>query len=60
MPELINKHDWNSPNRRRASGFSLWSNANFALMLAAIIAMLTLKRVRQMSWRSLGDDVEVR
>jgi H+/gluconate symporter-like permease len=58
MPELINKHDWNTPNRRRASGFALWSNANFALMLAAIIAMLTLKRVRQLSWRSLGDDVE--
>ncbi len=58
MPELINKHDWNTPGRRRASGFSLWGNANFALMLAAICAMFTLKRIRSLSWRSLGDDVE--
>ncbi len=59
MPDLIRKHQWNTPSRSRASMFSLWSNANFALMLAAICAMLTLKRVRQMSWRSLGDDVEL-
>ena len=58
MPELIRKHDWNSPNRDRASAFSLWSNANFALMLAAIVSMLTLKRVRSLTWRALGEDVE--
>ncbi len=58
MPEVVKKHDWNTPNRKRASGFSLWSNANFALMLAAIVSMLTLKRVRSLSWRALGDDVE--
>jgi GntP family gluconate:H+ symporter len=58
LPEVIRKHEWNSPNRRRASGFSLWSNANFALMLAAIVSMLTLKRVRDLTWRALGEDVE--
>lgn len=58
LPEMIRKHEWNSPNRRRASGFSLWSNANFALMLAAIVSMLTLKRVRNLTWRALGEDVE--
>jgi GntP family gluconate:H+ symporter len=58
LPEVIRKHEWNSPNRRRASGFSLWSNANFALMLAAIVSMLTLKRVRNLTWRALGEDVE--
>lgn len=58
LPDVINRHDWNSPSRKRASGFSLWSNANFALMLAAIVSMLTLKRVRDLSWRGLGEDVE--
>jgi GntP family gluconate:H+ symporter len=58
LPEVIRKHEWNSPNRRRASGFSLWSNANFALTLAAIVSMLTLKRVRNLTWRALGEDVE--
>lgn len=56
--ELIEKHDWSSPKRKLASSLSLWSNANFALMLAAIIAMLTLKSTRGLSWRTLGIDVE--
>lgn len=58
FPDLIAKHDWNSPKRQLASSLSLWSNANFALMLAAIIAMLTLKSTRNLSWRTLGIDVE--
>ena len=58
MPAVIQKHAWDTPNRRLANGFSLWSDANFALMLAAICAMLTLKRVRKLSWRALGNDVE--
>lgn len=57
-PELIGKHDWNSPRRQLANRLSLWGNPNFALMLAALCAMLTLKTVRKLSWKSLGDDVE--
>ena len=57
-PELIQKHQWNSPKRKLANRLSLWGNANFALTLAAICAMLTLKAVRNLSWRSLGEDVE--
>ena len=57
-PDIFKKHDWNTSNRKLANSLSLWSNANFALLLAAIVAMLTLKRTRQLSWRSLGDDVE--
>lgn len=57
-PQLIGKHQWNTPKRLIANRLSLWGNANFALMLAAICAMLTLKVVRKLSWRSLGDDVE--
>ena len=56
--DLIVKHEWSTPKRKVASSLSLWSNANFALMLAAIIAMLTLKSSRNLSWRTLGIDVE--
>ncbi len=58
FPDLINKHEWDSPKRSVSDGLGLWSNPNFALLLAAIVAMLTLKKVRKLSWRSLGDDVE--
>lgn len=57
-PDLIAKHQWDSPKRAWSNRLSLWSNANFALMLAAFCAMLTLKYVRSLSWRSLGEDVE--
>ncbi|MGB7325096.1 MAG: SLC13 family permease [Rubripirellula sp.] len=57
-PELIHSHVWQSPARDLADRMALWSNANFALLLAAICAMLTLKITRSLSWRSLGDDVE--
>jgi H+/gluconate symporter-like permease len=57
-PQLINKHSWDTPKRDVSNKLAIWSNANFALMLAAICAMLTLKYVRRISWRSLGEDVE--
>jgi hypothetical protein len=58
FPELISKHEWETPKRQIATSLSLWSNANFALLLAAICAMITLKRARAISWRTLGTDVE--
>lgn len=58
-PTLIAKHNWNTSKREISNSLSLWSNANFALMLAAIVSMLTLKFVRSLSWRSLSEDVEV-
>ncbi|TWU42025.1 GntP family permease [Novipirellula artificiosorum] len=57
-PDLVAKHDWNSPSRNVAQALSLWSNPDFALMLAAICAMLTLKIVRSLSWRDLATDIE--
>ncbi len=57
-PQLVAKHDWDSPSRQLSDRLSLWSNANFALLLAALAAMLTLKFVRALSWKSLGVDVE--
>ena len=57
-PDLIAKHVWETPKRGMSNRLALWSNANFALMLAAIVSMLTLKYVRSLSWRSLSEDVE--
>lgn len=58
FPELIAPHQWDSPKRRVANRLSLWSNANFALLLAAICAITTLKIVRGLSLRELGGEVE--
>ncbi len=58
FPQIFAPHDWDSPARQTADRLSLWSNANFALLLAAFAAMLTLKAVRSLSWKSLGTDVE--
>ncbi|TWT69183.1 Gnt-II system L-idonate transporter [Crateriforma conspicua] len=58
FPDQFRTLDWDSPSRKMANRLSLWSNANFALLLAAIVAMLTLKTVRSLSWRALGTDVE--
>ncbi|SMP65414.1 GntP family permease [Neorhodopirellula lusitana] len=57
-PELIAPHRWESPMRKTARSLGLWSNPNFALLLAALSAMLTFKIVRSLTWRELGVDVE--
>lgn len=58
MPEMIAQHEWNTPARDLANRLSMWSNPNFALLLAAIVAMATLKQVRRLSLRQLAIDVE--
>lgn len=57
-PELVQPHDWNSPMRDFAGRLGLWSNPNFALMLAAIVAIGTLKWVRRLSLRETAEEVE--
>src|SRR5690606_10732452 len=54
MPERIAPHQWDTPARELADQLSMWSNANFALLLAALVAMATLKRVRRLSLSQLG------
>ncbi|MGV3484144.1 MAG: GntP family permease [Planctomycetaceae bacterium] len=58
FPEAIAKHQWDTPARDFANAWGLWSNPNFALLLAALIAMATLKRVRKLSLLQLANDVE--
>ncbi|QDS92883.1 Gnt-II system L-idonate transporter [Roseimaritima multifibrata] len=58
FPTLIKPHEWNSPSRLWANRLSLWSNANFALLLAALCAIATLKVVRNLTLKDLGSEVE--
>lgn len=57
-PEIVAAHQWDSPARKLSNSLSLWSNANFALLLAALCAMLTMKLIRKLSWSGLGNEVE--
>lgn len=58
MPEMIAKHQWDSPARKLADDLALWSNPNLALLLSAIVAMVTLVWVKRMSLQQLAIDVE--
>jgi GntP family gluconate:H+ symporter len=58
MPQWISAHQWDSPARSLANRLIVWSNPNFALLLAGIVAMATLTWVRKLSLRQLSIDVE--
>ena len=58
MPNVIAKHEWDTPARKFSDAWSLWSNPNFALLIAALVAMATVKQVRGLSFTQLGNDVE--
>ena len=58
MPGIIAAHQWDSPARQFANAWLLWSNPNLALLLAALVAMATLKHVRGLSLAQLADNVE--
>ncbi len=58
LPEVIAKHDWDTQARKFANAWSLWSNPNFALLLAGLISMATLMRVRRLTLSQLAIDVE--
>ena len=57
-PDEVKAHQWNSSKRNIASSLALPSNANFALILAAGVAMLMLKSVRKLSLSQMATDVE--
>lgn len=58
MPDMIAKHQWDSPARKLADDLAFWSNPNLALLLSAIVAMVTLVWVKRMSLQQLAIDVE--
>jgi len=58
MPELVAAHQWDTPARDLANRLTLWSNANFALLLSALVAMWTLKHARRLTFTELADQTE--
>jgi len=58
LPEYFAAHEWESPARDLANRLKMWSNPNFALLLAALVAMVTYWKVRQLSLQQLGIEVE--
>lgn len=58
FPGQIQPHEWNTPRRKWASQLALWSDANFALLLAALCAIATLKMVRGLTLKQLGVEIE--
>ena len=58
FPQFIEPHEWTSGWRSFAQRTNLWSNANFALLLAALVSIWILKSVRGLSLRETGSEVE--
>jgi len=58
MPEMIAKHQWDSPARKLADDLAFWSNPNLALLVSAIVSMITLVWVKRLSLQQLAIDVE--
>lgn len=58
FPFQIKKHDWNTPARDIANLFGFFGNANFALLLSALIALWTLARQRKQSFAELAKVTE--
>ena len=58
FPDAIEPHQWETSMRKFADATRLWSNANFALLLAALVAIATLKIIRGLSLRDTANEVE--
>ena len=59
FPELIERHTWNTNIRQAADVAGLFGNANFALLLAALVAMWTYVKQRGASRESMLQSVEI-
>jgi len=57
--EVIQPYDWDRPMRKAANITSMTGNANFALLISAVIAMATLAIKRRQSFKELATSVEV-
>ncbi|HAN97330.1 MAG TPA: hypothetical protein DCQ98_07835 [Planctomycetaceae bacterium] len=58
FPEFVAEHVWETPARRTAGIALLIGNANLALLVSTLIAMITLVRVRRMGREQLALSVE--
>ncbi|MBL8890734.1 MAG: GntP family permease [Planctomycetaceae bacterium] len=55
---IVGRHEWNTPLRQASIWVGLFGDANIALLIAAIIALLIEKRQRAVGWGALGEEVE--
>lgn len=58
-PEVLKRHVWDTRKRDLANITSMLGDANFALLISAVIAMWTLAVQRQYSLKELASSVEV-
>ncbi len=57
-PELVRAHEWQTSRRQLADISALVGNANLALLLSTVIALIVLARQRGLSRGALADVVE--
>jgi H+/gluconate symporter-like permease len=58
LPDCVHKHQWNTPIRRVSDVMSLIGDPNFALIVAALIAIWVLWRCQERSLAQLGEDLD--
>jgi len=56
--DLLARHDWVTPSRRAAEAGRFFGNANFALLLSAVIALLLYVGYRRPSRKEFSDSIE--
>lgn len=57
-PNLVEPHDWKTTPRQVADVFDFFGNANFALLVSALIALITLAKQRDLSFAELAKSTE--
>ncbi|MEE2642161.1 MAG: SLC13 family permease [Planctomycetota bacterium] len=57
-PDQIAPHQWETSSRQLANVFSFFGNANFALLISTLIALVTLAKQRNMSFADLAKSTE--
>ena len=57
-PELVAKHEWQSPARKWSDWLSSLGNASLALSISALIAIMTLAWAKSRSMTALAGDIE--
>ena len=57
-PNQVKPHDWKTTPRQVANVFDFFGNANFALLVSALIALITLAKQRMLSFAELAKSTE--
>ena len=55
---MVPKHEWDTSLRKAAMWSGLVGDANIALLIAAVVALLIEKRQRKVGWGTMGEEIE--